>query len=36
ASAAAASLEEQAARLTQAVDAFHLQDTGATMRSSFL
>ncbi|EBR4391476.1 HAMP domain-containing protein [Salmonella enterica] len=35
-SAAAASLEEQAARLTQAVDAFHLQDTGATMRSSFL
>ncbi len=33
---AAASLEEQAARLTQAVDAFHLQDTGATMRSSFL
>ncbi|EPP4494856.1 hypothetical protein, partial [Salmonella enterica] len=23
-------------RLTQAVDAFHLQDTGATMRSSFL
>ncbi|WP_431520408.1 hypothetical protein, partial [Salmonella enterica] len=22
--------------LTQAVDAFHLQDTGATMRSSFL
>ncbi|EPJ2127004.1 hypothetical protein ACTE9N_004978, partial [Salmonella enterica subsp. enterica serovar Schwarzengrund] len=25
-----------AARLTQAVDAFHLQDTGATMRSSFL
>ncbi|EBQ9881125.1 Tar ligand binding domain-containing protein [Salmonella enterica] len=29
ASAAAASLEEQAARLTQAVDAFHLQDTGA-------
>ncbi|EIC0192427.1 Tar ligand binding domain-containing protein [Salmonella enterica subsp. enterica serovar Bispebjerg] len=28
ASAAAASLEEQAARLTQAVDAFHLQDTG--------
>ncbi|EBD6093674.1 Tar ligand binding domain-containing protein [Salmonella enterica subsp. enterica serovar Infantis] len=36
ASAAAASLGEQAARLTQAVDAFHLQDTGATMRSSFL
>lgn len=36
ASAAAASLEEQAARLTQAVDAFHLQDIGATMRSSFL
>ncbi|ELS4827071.1 Tar ligand binding domain-containing protein, partial [Salmonella enterica] len=36
ASAAAASLVEQAARLTQAVDAFHLQDTGATMRSSFL
>ncbi|EAV7506414.1 HAMP domain-containing protein [Salmonella enterica] len=36
ASTAAASLEEQAARLTQAVDAFHLQDTGATMRSSFL
>ncbi|EIR3077045.1 Tar ligand binding domain-containing protein [Salmonella enterica] len=36
ASAVAASLEEQAARLTQAVDAFHLQDTGATMRSSFL
>ncbi|EGC4238812.1 HAMP domain-containing protein [Salmonella enterica] len=36
ASAAAASLEEQAARLTQAVDAFRLQDTGATMRSSFL
>lgn len=36
ASAAEASLEEQAARLTQAVDAFHLQDTGATMRSSFL
>ncbi|EAT2222609.1 HAMP domain-containing protein [Salmonella enterica] len=36
ASAAAASLEEQAARFTQAVDAFHLQDTGATMRSSFL
>ncbi|EAM8546481.1 HAMP domain-containing protein [Salmonella enterica subsp. enterica serovar Buzu] len=36
ASAAAASLEEQAARLTQAVDEFHLQDTGATMRSSFL
>ncbi|EKM8241208.1 Tar ligand binding domain-containing protein [Salmonella enterica] len=36
ASAEAASLEEQAARLTQAVDAFHLQDTGATMRSSFL
>ncbi|ENS4332826.1 Tar ligand binding domain-containing protein [Salmonella enterica] len=36
ASAAAASLEEQAARLTQAVDAFYLQDTGATMRSSFL
>ncbi|EFS1801699.1 HAMP domain-containing protein [Salmonella enterica] len=36
ASAAAASLEEQAARLTQAVDAFHLQDTGTTMRSSFL
>ncbi|EOU3971952.1 methyl-accepting chemotaxis protein [Salmonella enterica] len=36
ASAAAASLEEQAARLTQAVDAFCLQDTGATMRSSFL
>ncbi|ECC9936999.1 Tar ligand binding domain-containing protein [Salmonella enterica subsp. enterica] len=36
ASAAAASLEEQAARLTQAVDAFHLHDTGATMRSSFL
>ncbi|EGH8506831.1 HAMP domain-containing protein [Salmonella enterica] len=36
ASAAAVSLEEQAARLTQAVDAFHLQDTGATMRSSFL
>lgn len=36
ASAAAASLEEQAARLTQTVDAFHLQDTGATMRSSFL
>ncbi|ECD2224581.1 HAMP domain-containing protein [Salmonella enterica subsp. enterica serovar Reading] len=36
ASAAVASLEEQAARLTQAVDAFHLQDTGATMRSSFL
>ncbi|EJQ6924013.1 Tar ligand binding domain-containing protein [Salmonella enterica subsp. enterica serovar Kentucky] len=36
ASAAAASLEEQAARLTQAVDAFHLQDTGATMRSSSL
>ncbi|EPN3547712.1 methyl-accepting chemotaxis protein [Salmonella enterica] len=36
ASAAAASLEEQASRLTQAVDAFHLQDTGATMRSSFL
>ncbi|ELP6487918.1 hypothetical protein R1126_005242, partial [Salmonella enterica] len=34
--ASAASLEEQAARLTQAVDAFHLQDTGATMRSSFL
>ncbi|EBK9247556.1 HAMP domain-containing protein [Salmonella enterica subsp. enterica] len=33
---AAASLEEQAARLTQAVDAFRLQDTGATMRSSFL
>ncbi|EML7834410.1 Tar ligand binding domain-containing protein [Salmonella enterica] len=32
ASAAAASLEEQAARLTQAVDAFRL----ATMRSSFL
>ncbi|EPS8014356.1 hypothetical protein ACVHV2_004857, partial [Salmonella enterica subsp. enterica serovar Newport] len=29
-------LEEQAARLTQAVDAFRLQDTGATMRSSFL
>ncbi|HHP2856223.1 TPA: hypothetical protein ACSAZ1_004578, partial [Salmonella enterica subsp. enterica serovar Muenchen] len=26
----------QAARLTQAVDAFRLQDTGATMRSSFL
>ncbi|EPJ1067079.1 hypothetical protein ACTEQO_004628, partial [Salmonella enterica] len=23
-------------RLTQAVDAFRLQDTGATMRSSFL
>ncbi|EEO8615255.1 HAMP domain-containing protein [Salmonella enterica] len=36
ASAAAASLEEQAARLTQAVDAFRLHDTGATMRSSFL
>ncbi|ECF0141339.1 HAMP domain-containing protein [Salmonella enterica subsp. enterica serovar Monschaui] len=36
ASAAAASLEEQAARLTQAVDAFRLQDTDATMRSSFL
>lgn len=36
ASAAAASLEEQAARLTQAVDAFRLQDTGATMRASFL
>lgn len=36
ASAAAASLEEQATRLTQAVDAFRLQDTGATMRSSFL
>ncbi|EKS5667885.1 Tar ligand binding domain-containing protein [Salmonella enterica] len=36
ASAAAASLEEQAARLTQAVDAFRLQDAGATMRSSFL
>lgn len=36
ASAAAASLEEQAARLTQAVDAFRLKDTGATMRSSFL
>lgn len=36
ASAAAASLEEQAARLTQAVDAFRLQDTGATMRSSIL
>lgn len=36
ASAAAASLEEQAARLTQAVDAFRLQGTGATMRSSFL
>ncbi|EDJ3039323.1 methyl-accepting chemotaxis protein [Salmonella enterica subsp. enterica serovar Typhimurium] len=36
ASAAAASLEEQAARLTQAVDAFRLYDTGATMRSSFL
>ncbi|ECC9554072.1 methyl-accepting chemotaxis protein [Salmonella enterica] len=36
ASAAAASLEEQAARLTQAVDAFRLQDTGATMRPSFL
>ncbi|OHF89942.1 methyl-accepting chemotaxis protein [Salmonella enterica] len=36
ASAAAASLEEQAARLPQAVDAFRLQDTGATMRSSFL
>ncbi len=35
ASAAAASLEEQAARLTQAVDAFRLHDTGATMRSSF-
>ncbi|EFP2796316.1 HAMP domain-containing protein [Salmonella enterica] len=34
--ASAASLEEQAARLTQAVDAFRLQDTGATMRSSFL
>ncbi|EGA8116070.1 HAMP domain-containing protein [Salmonella enterica] len=33
---ASASLEEQAARLTQAVDAFRLQDTGATMRSSFL
>lgn len=36
ASAAAASLEEQAARLTQAVDAFRLQDTGAMMRPSFL
>ncbi len=36
ASAVAASLEEQAARLTQAVDAFRLHDTGATMRSSFL
>lgn len=36
ASAAAASLEEQATRLTQAVDAFRLHDTGATMRSSFL
>lgn len=36
ASAAAASLEEQAAHLTQAVDAFRLQNTGATMRSSFL
>lgn len=36
ASTAAASLEEQAARLTQAVDAFRLHDTGATMRSSFL
>ncbi|EEP7862834.1 HAMP domain-containing protein [Salmonella enterica] len=35
ASAAAASLEEQAARLTQAVDAFRLQDTGVTTRSSF-
>lgn len=36
ASAAAASLEEQAARLRQAVDAFRLQDTGAMMRPSFL
>ncbi|MKN51619.1 HAMP domain-containing protein [Salmonella enterica subsp. enterica] len=36
ASAAAASLEEQAAHLTQAVDAFRLQNTGATMRLSFL
>ncbi len=31
ASAAAASLEKQAARLTQAVDAFRLRDTGATI-----
>ncbi|EDO6203003.1 HAMP domain-containing protein [Salmonella enterica] len=36
ASAAAVSLEEQAARLTQAVDAFRLQNTGTATHSTFL